>query len=61
MMGDRVVMGGKGTTTAAGMHVPLIVSWPGKAAAGKVCGDLVDSTDFLPTICEAAGVRCRRS
>jgi arylsulfatase A len=56
MMGHRVVIGGKGTTTAAGMHVPLIVSWPGKAAPGKVCRDLVDSTDFLPTICEAAGV-----
>jgi arylsulfatase A len=56
MMGQRVVMGGKGTTTAAGMHVPLIVSWPGKAGPGKVCPDLVDSTDFLPTICEVAGV-----
>jgi arylsulfatase A len=38
------------------MHVPLIVSWPGKAAVGKVSADLVDSTDFLPTICEAAGI-----
>ena len=38
------------------MHVPLVVSWPGKAAAGKVYRDLVDSTDFLPTVCEAAGV-----
>src|SRR5688572_10946904 len=56
MMGERVVIGGKGTTTAAGMHVPLIASWPGKAAAGKICGDLVSSTDFLPTMCEAAGV-----
>ncbi|MGD9649129.1 MAG: sulfatase-like hydrolase/transferase [Pirellulales bacterium] len=56
MMGDREVVGGKGQTTAAGMHVPLVVSWPGTAAAGKTCDDLVDSTDFLPTICEAAGV-----
>lgn len=56
MMGDRVVIGGKGTTTAAGMHVPLIVNWPGKVQAGKVHEDLVDSTDFLPTICAAAGV-----
>ena len=56
MMGDRVVIGGKGSTTEAGLHVPLIVSWPGKIAAGKVCSDLVDSTDFLPTICEAAAV-----
>jgi len=56
MMGDKVVLGGKGEPTAAGMHVPLIASWPGKAARGKVCSDLVDSTDFLPTVCEAAGV-----
>jgi arylsulfatase A len=38
------------------MHVPLIASWPGQIASGKVSSDLVDSTDFLPTICEAAGV-----
>jgi arylsulfatase A len=55
-MGDRMVIGGKGTTTDAGMHVPLIVSWPSQAAAGNVSSDLVDSTDFLPTICDAAGI-----
>jgi arylsulfatase A len=55
-VGGRQVSGGKGLTTDAGMHVPLIASWPAKAATGKVSGDLVDSTDFLPTICEAAGV-----
>ncbi|MCX6894995.1 MAG: sulfatase-like hydrolase/transferase, partial [Verrucomicrobia bacterium] len=55
-MGARKVIGGKGLPTDAGMHVPLIVSWPGKAAAGKVARDLVDTTDFLPTVCEAAGV-----
>lgn len=37
------------------MHVPLIVNWPGQIAAGKVCPDLVDSTDFLPTLLDAAG------
>ncbi|MCS7237844.1 MAG: sulfatase-like hydrolase/transferase [Thermoguttaceae bacterium] len=50
------VAGGKGLTTRAGMRVPLIVNWPGTVVAGKVCTDLVDSTDILPTICEAAGV-----
>jgi arylsulfatase A len=57
MMGGQVVAGGKGTTKATGMHVPLIVNWPRGAAAGSVCHDLIDSTDFLPTICEAAGVK----
>ncbi len=55
-MGERVVRGGKGSTTAAGMHVPMIVNWPGNIVSGRVCPDLVDSTDFLPTICEAARV-----
>jgi arylsulfatase A len=49
--------GGKGRTNARGMHVPLIVSWPGHTPAGKVNDDIVDSTDFLPTICEAAGIK----
>ncbi|MBN1509047.1 MAG: sulfatase-like hydrolase/transferase [Sedimentisphaerales bacterium] len=56
MMGDRLVIGGKGTTTDAGMHVPLIASWPGRTTDGQVCADLVDSTDLLPTILDAAGV-----
>lgn len=55
MMGDRLVIGGKGSTTDAGMHVPLIASWPAKAAGGKVCPDLVDGTDFLPTLLQAGG------
>jgi arylsulfatase A len=57
MMGDRVVIGGKGSTNDRGMHVPLIASWPGHIARGKDCGDLVDSTDFLPTILAAAGIQ----
>jgi len=53
-MGDRQVKGGKGSMTDAGTRVPLIASWPGTAARGKVCGDLVDLSDFLPTLCECA-------
>jgi len=56
-MGDRVVMGGKGLTTAAGMHVPFIVNWPGRVLPGKVYADLVDSTDVLPTVIDAAGIQ----
>lgn len=47
--------GGKGRGTARGTHVPLIVNWPARVAAGQVNRDLIASTDFLPTICEAAG------
>lgn len=48
--------GGKGTTTRRGTHVPLIASWPGVIRQGRVCRDLISSTDFLPTLCAAAGV-----
>ncbi|WP_395742143.1 sulfatase-like hydrolase/transferase [Prosthecobacter sp.] len=48
--------GEKGSTTRGGMHVPLIVSWPGTMKPGSVCPDLVDMTDFLPTICDATGI-----
>jgi arylsulfatase A len=47
--------GGKGTTNARGMHVPLLANWPGHIRAGSTNDDLIDSTDFLPTICAAAG------
>lgn len=48
--------GGKGSTTARGTHVPLIANWPGRIPAGRVNTDLIGSVDFLPTLCEAAGV-----
>ncbi len=53
----RDVVGGKGTGTMWGTRVPGIGSWPGHFASGKVCTDMIDATDFLPTICEAAGVK----
>ncbi|GIW90578.1 MAG: arylsulfatase [Pirellulaceae bacterium] len=52
----KVVRGGKGKTTWTGMRVPCIVAWPGIVPAGQVVNHLVDSTDFLPTLCEAAGI-----
>jgi arylsulfatase A len=55
-MGDKLVLGGKGTTTDRGMHVPLIVNWPGKIGSGKVVADLVDTTDITPTLLDVAGV-----
>ena len=47
------VAGGKGETTDAGTHVPLIVRWTGQIKPG-VNRDLIDSTDFLPTVRDAA-------
>ena len=47
------VAGGKGETTDAGTHVPLICRQPGTIKPG-VNDNLVDSTDFLATILDAA-------
>lgn len=52
----RDVLGGKGTTTMWGTHVMAVGNWPGHFAAGKVSNDLIAPTDFLPTLCAAAGV-----
>jgi len=60
-MGGRKVAGGKGQTTDAGTRVPLIVTWPAAAKGGRVCTDLVDFSDVLPTLCEAAGVEVPQS
>jgi len=54
-LGNRKVAGAKGSTTDAGTRVPLIVDWPAEAAGGRVLDDLVDFSDVLPTLCEAAG------
>jgi arylsulfatase A len=56
VVGGHVVTGGKGLSTDTGTHVSLIAHWPGHVPAGRVCDDLVDSTDILPTICDAAGI-----
>ena len=48
--------GGKGTTTRRGTHVPFIASWPAAMKQPRVNRDLISAADFLPTICEAAGV-----
>ncbi len=54
-MPNGIIRGAKGQTTDAGTRVPLIANQPGVIPAGKVCGDLVDFSDFVPTFAEAAG------
>ncbi len=49
------VQGGKGKLNDWGTRVPLIANWPGRVAAGKVVDDLVDFSDFLPTLVEVTG------
>ncbi len=39
-----------------GHRVPGIVRWPSKIPAGSVSDQLVNATDFAPTLCKLAGV-----
>ena len=51
--------GGKGWLYEGGIRAPMIVRWPAVAAAGGVTAAPVISTDFYPTLLEAAGVDLR--
>ena len=53
-LAGRRVRGGKSSLADAGTHVPLIARWPGVVRPG-VAQDLVDASDFLPTLAELAG------
>lgn len=55
-MENTQIRGEKGKTTTAGTHVPMIASWSKNKTKGMVCEDLIDFTDFLPTLLEAVGV-----
>jgi arylsulfatase A len=55
MKDGRSIHGGKGLTTDAGTHVALVANFKGTITAGRVCSDLVDFSDFLPTLADAAG------
>lgn len=53
---DGAIKGAKGFTIDAGCHVPLIASWPQKMEKGRVYDPLIEFSDFLPTLIEAAGI-----
>ncbi len=50
-------LGGKGGPKRNGTHVPMLARWTGAGPRGAVCHDLIDTTDFLPTMVQAAGAR----
>ena len=50
-----VIQGGKRLPTDAGTRVPLIAYGPATVPVGQVCDDLVDFSDFLPTLLAAVG------
>ena len=54
-MGETVIVGGKGKPTDAGTHVALFGYQPGTVPPGSVSDDLVEFTDFMPTVADATG------
>jgi len=49
--------GGKGNVYEGGIRVPMIMYWPaGGLIGGRTLHDFVHFTDWLPTLCAAAGV-----
>jgi len=46
---------GKGYVYEGGLRIPLIVRWPGHVPAGRVAGEPVVNTDWIPTLLELAG------
>ncbi len=49
------IKGGKASLTDNGCHVPLIAHQPGVVPAGRSVNDLVDLSDFLPTLTDLTG------
>ena len=50
------ICGGKGKTNDRGTHVPLICAMPGTIKAGEVKADMIETTDYLPTMFDVAGI-----
>jgi arylsulfatase A-like enzyme len=46
---------GKGYVYEGGLRIPLLVRWPGRVPAGRVVGDPVINTDWVPTLLELVG------
>ena len=55
VLGGDAIHGDRGTTRDVSTHAPLFVHVPG-GTGGRVVEDLIDFTDFLPTLADAAGL-----
>ena len=56
-MDNTPVVGGKGSTTDNGTHVPLIVNWKGVIRPNSKSDAMVDLSDFFPTLCDLVGIK----
>lgn len=55
------IKGDKGYTTTAGTHVPFIANWKGRIKPKSKNDNLIDFTDFLPTLLEIANFQSSTS
>ncbi len=53
---NKPLRSGKGFPYEGGIREPVIVRWPKAVKAGTISHEPVTSVDYMPTICEAAGV-----
>lgn len=62
-MGDNgmALPHGKGALYDPGIHVPLIVRWPGVVQPGTTTRTLISGEDFTPTVLDLAGVAAPES
>jgi arylsulfatase A-like enzyme len=49
--------GNKFSVFDGGMHVPMVMHWPGVVGRGKVAGEVGSHLDLLPTIANAVGAK----
>jgi len=45
----------KATLYDPGIHIPLIMHWPGVADGGRTCDCLISNTDVVPTLADICG------
>jgi arylsulfatase A-like enzyme len=55
MLGDHG-LGHKSTPYEGSMRVPMLLRWPGRTEAGRVCDDPVGLTDLFPTMIDGLGL-----
>jgi len=56
-VGGKKIYGSKGSMLEGGSLVPMIINWPGTTPAGTVCADMIDFSDYVPTLAAVAGAK----
>ena len=56
-MSDHNIEPGKATSYEKGIHIPMIVYWPGITKGSQESSSLISSLDVFPTILGAAGIQ----